>query len=93
MSLHESLSEQVLESISRHCPEALSTYLHCINRATSDRKVNFSRKLVEEEMSEGWTKFRNNLKKLAVEDLLEWHSTENGLTVILAEEDEDVWYE
>ena len=77
-------TQEILERISRHCPESLSIYLQCINRANSDGDVYFDRQTVEEEMSESWTKFNRNIKKLAKENLLEWHPFDNGIAVTLA---------
>lgn len=82
-------SQEVLEQISRHCPESMSVYLHCINRVDENGKVFFSRHMVEVDMSETWTKFRNKVKKLAVEDLLEWHPFNRGLMITLANCHED----
>ena len=82
-------SQVILDKISRHCPTALSTYFHCINRANEAGKVSFSRVFVEEELSETWTKFKNNIKKLALEDLLEWHTHDDGINIVLAAQDDD----
>ncbi len=89
MDLYAITSQDVLDRISRHCPESLSVYLQCINRANSDGTVFFSRQLVEVDMSEGWTKFKNQIKKLAVENLLEWHPFNDGISITLAAIDED----
>ncbi len=89
MDLYAITSQEVLERISRHCPQSLGVYLHCINRADSQGKVFFSRSLVEVDMSEGWTKFRNQIKKLAIENLLEWHPFNNGISVTLVAQDEN----
>lgn len=78
-------SQYTLEQISRHCPEALGAYLHCINRANKDGVVFFSKKLIEIDMSESMTTFRNNIKKLARENLLIWHPLDDGLSVALIE--------
>lgn len=83
--MNEITSQEILERISRHCPSALSAYLNCINRANPEGKFFFSRNLIEEEMSESFTKFKNNLKALAKENLLEWHTKGDGLMVILAD--------
>jgi hypothetical protein len=82
-------SQEVLERISRHCPEALSSYLQCINRADSEGRVFFSRALIEVDMSEDFRSFRNNIKKLARENLLLWSPLDNGISVTLADVDED----
>lgn len=89
MDLYALTSQEVLERISRHCPSALSAYLQCINRANGDGTVFFSRQLVEIDMSENWAKFRNQVKKLALENLLEWHPFNNGISITLAAQDED----
>lgn len=82
-------SQEILDRISRHCPEALSTYLQCINRASKDGQVMFSRNLVEIDMSEDFRSFRNNIKKLARENLLEWHPLDGGIAITLAGADDD----
>lgn len=89
MDLYAITSQEVLERISRHCPESLAVYLHCINRADNEGTVFFSKSLVEVDMSEGWTKFKNQVKKLALENLLEWHPFNNGISVTLAALDEN----
>ena len=89
MDLYATTFLEILERISRHCPSSLSTYLHCINRANSQGHIYFTKDFVEIDISESWTKFRNNLKKLALENLLEWHPFQEGLSVILAEIDDN----
>lgn len=89
MDLYAITSQEILERISRHCPHALYAYLQCINRADKKGAVFFSKELVEVDMSEGWTKFKNQIKKLALENLLEWHPFNKGISVTLAAFDED----
>ena len=89
MDLYTVTSQETLERISRHCPEALSTYLQCINRADKEGSSFFSRQLVEVDMSDDFRVFRNNVKKLARENLLEWHPLDNGIAITLALPDED----
>ena len=89
MDLHAITSQDVLERISRHCPEALSTYLQCLNRANTEGVIFFSKDMVEVAMSEEWRPFRANIKKLARENLLEWHPFKDGICVTLAEENVD----
>jgi len=89
MDLYAITSKEVLERISRYCPESLSIYLQCVNRANTDGSIFFSKSIVEINMSEGWTKFRNQIKKLALENLLEWHPFNGGISVILAALDEN----
>lgn len=89
MDLYNITSQQTLDRISRHCPEALWAYLKCINYAGETGKVFFSRKMVEDDMSERWAIFKNCIKKLALEDLLEWHPMDTGISITLAEVDDE----
>lgn len=73
----------ILDTISRHCPRALSTYIHCLCRADTDGKLFLSKQEINKTLSDSYTKFRNNIKQLAVENLLEWHEINNGLVVTL----------
>lgn len=87
MNLYAITTQEILERISRHCPEALSAYLQCMNRANHDGTVYFSKSTVEVDMSEGWIKFKNQIKKLALENLLQWHPIDNGISITLADID------
>ncbi len=89
MDLYAITSQEVLERISRHCPQALSIYLQCINRADKDGLIFFSRNTVEIDMSETWTRFKNRIKCLAMENLLGWQPLNGGIAVTLAVVDED----
>jgi hypothetical protein len=84
MDIHAITTQEILDRISRHCPEAMSSYLHCLNRQDNDGRVLFTRKMVEEDMSESYTKFKKNIKKLALEALLEWHPDGDDISVLLA---------
>ena len=77
MNIFNINQQEVLERISRHCPEALSTYLHCINRSKNSDEIYFSKHQVEVEMSEEWIDFKQNIKKLARENLISWHPNDN----------------
>ncbi len=89
MDLYTITSQDVLERISRHCPESLYAYLQCINRANHEGTIQFSKNMVEVDMSECWVKFRNQIKKLALENLLEWHPFNGGISVTLAALDDN----
>lgn len=89
MDFYTVSSQEVLDRISRHCPEALSVYLQCINRANEEGTVFFTKALVDQDMSDCWIKFRNNIKKLALENLLEWHPLDGGIFIRLVAIDED----
>ncbi len=85
MDIYTLAIQEVLDRISRHCPESLHTYIQCVNRSDKDGNVFFSKHLVEVDMSDNWRPFRNNIKKLARENLLEWHPFDNGISVTLAD--------
>lgn len=85
MNLYTLTTQEILERISKHCPTALYVYLHCLNRVDDDGSVFFSRAMVEEDMSEGWARFKNQVKKLARENLLEWHNIDGGIAITLAD--------
>lgn len=89
MDLYAISSQEVLERISRHCPQALSIYLQCINRADKDGLIMFSKPMVEIDMSETWTRFKNRIKCLAKENLLAWQPFNGGIAVNLAVLDEN----
>jgi len=83
MDIHTITTQEILERISRHCPGSLSTYLQCINRADQEGQILFTKEIVEVNMSEDWRPFRNNIKKLARENLLDWHPFNDGIHVTL----------
>lgn len=89
MDIYAITTQEILDKISRHCPEAMSIYIQCLNRADKEGKVFFTRSLVEIDMSESWTTFQRNIKKLALENLLEWHPFNKGIAVTLAEVHDD----
>lgn len=89
MDIYAITTQEILDRISRHCPEALSAYLNCINRANKEGTVFFSKNTVDIDMSDDFRSFRNNIKKLARENLLEWHPFQDGIFITLAEVNED----
>jgi hypothetical protein len=89
MDYYNLTSQETLERLSRHCPEAISTYLQCVNRCQKDGTFFFSKDIIEVEMSEDFRTFRQNIKKLARENLLEWHPFNNGISITLAGSDEN----
>ncbi len=84
MDLYTITTQEILERISRHCPDSLFAYLQCLNRADENGEIFFSKRMVETDMSTGWAKFKNQIKKLALENLLEWHPFNEGISVTLA---------
>lgn len=78
--------QYTLSKIGDHCPAAMTTFLHCLNRADETGSVRFTKEQIENDISESYTKFRNNIKALAREDLLEWHKMPvDGISVTLAD--------
>ena len=89
MDLYHITSQEILDRISRHCPDAMSAYLQCVNRADNDGNIVLSRKTIEIDMSEDFRMFRNRIKKLARENLLEWFPIDDGLSITLADNSSD----
>ena len=77
--------QEVIERIARHCPEAMIVYIQCINRCDDKGSVFFSEDEVSIDMSEDWDQFRRSIKKLALENLLEWHPFDDGISITLAD--------
>lgn len=84
MDLYFISTQEILERISRHCPEALCAYLQCLNKVDKNGYVNFTREEIEVAMSEDFRGFRNNIKKLARENLLNWAPMDDGISLSLA---------
>lgn len=89
MNQYDIEEQEIMERIARHCPEAMCTYIQCINRANKVGTVFFSHENIDIDMSENFDRFRNNIKKLARENLLEWHPLDGGISVTLAIDYED----
>lgn len=87
--MYLSLPLEVLDQISRHCPRALSTYVLCLSHANADDKCVFSKGDIQMDMHESFTMFRNNLKLLSREGLLEWHYIDDKIFVTLAAFNQD----
>ena len=83
MDIHAITSQEILERISRHCPQALSAYLQCINRVDEKGDYHFSKEMIEIDMSESFVSFKNNIKRLAKENLLSWYPLNNGISISL----------
>lgn len=86
MDIYCLMTQETLDLIARHCPDAMSTYIQCANRADDNGTSFFYKDLVEIDMSGKWSIFKSQIKKLALENLLEWHPHENGISVTLADQ-------
>ena len=83
MDIHALTTSDVLDRIARHCPQAMTTYLHCLHHCDVDGRHHFTRIEIEEDMSEDFRTFKNHIKKLSREGLLEWHTIDNGILMSL----------
>ena len=83
MKIYNVTSQETLERISRHCPEALSVYLQCINRANEKGEIFFTKEMIDIDLSENFGEFKKNIKKLARENLLSWVPLNKGIFVML----------
>lgn len=75
----------ILEQIGRHCPRAMSIYALCLARADENLSLIFTKEEIRNDLSESYCKFRNDLKALAREGLLEWHEMNGKLHIILGD--------
>ena len=75
----------ILDQISRHCPRALGTYGLCLARMDGDYRLMLHKKQITNDLSESYTKFKNDLKALAREGLLEWHEQNEFITIIIGD--------
>ncbi len=39
MDINDVDTQEIMERISRHCPEAMMTYIHCINRMDAGHRM------------------------------------------------------
>ena len=76
---------EVLDQIGRHCPRAMSVYAVCLGRVDENLSVIFTKEEIVRDLSESYCKFRNDLKALAREGLLEWHEMHDKLHVIIGD--------
>jgi len=81
---------EILDQIGRHCPRAMSVYALCLGRMDEDGKVIYNRAEISEDLSESYCKFRNDLKALAREGLIEWHEMGEFLHVTIGDNTTDV---
>lgn len=79
--------QEILETIARHCPHAMSTFIQVINRQDLGT-VFFSKELILNDLSESYTRFRRHIKALARENLLMWAELDGGIQIQLGP-----WYE
>lgn len=79
----------IFDSIARHCPAAMTTFLHILSRLDADGNVHFTKTMVDVEMSEDWNRFRSHVKKLAQENILSWCPLDEGISINMVVADDD----
>lgn len=84
MDLYTITTHQTLDRIARNCPRALCAFIHLMTRADNEGNVSLQKQQITDDLSESFAKFRNDLRALAREELLEWHQMGNHLHVTLA---------
>ena len=78
---------EIIDQIGRHCPRAISCFAICMGRSDDEWNLVFRREEITNGLSESYCKFRNDLKALAREGILEWHEMGDYLHVTIAEFD------
>lgn len=84
MDLSTITTYQILDQIARNCPRALSVFIHLLSRADSKGIVRLEKRQITNDLSESFAKFRNDLRALARENLLEWHQMGDYLHITLS---------
>lgn len=84
LDLYTITTHQTLDRIARNCPRALCTFIHVLTRADQEGIAVLEKKQIVEDLSESFAKFRNDLRSLAREDLLEWRQIGSYLHITLA---------
>ncbi len=82
--MDKQICESTLFQIAENCPRSFAAYLMCYQNADHDLYANLTKQIVEKEKSMSWTKFRNDVKALARQGLLEWHENKGAIEVTLA---------
>jgi len=84
MSMYPVVQLDTLELMSRHCPKSISAYAICLGHADDEGNCQFTRDQIVHDLSESYARFRNHLKALAREGILEWHEMGDTLVITLA---------
>lgn len=75
----------ILDQIGRHCPRAMATFAMCAARANENNKIIFTKEQITDDLSESYTKFKNDLKALAKEGILEWHEKQGHIVITIGD--------
>ena len=83
--MEKSIPISILDQIARHCPRAMGTYALCLSQMNENNTFVLTRNQIINDLSESYTKFKNDLRSLSKEGVLEWHSNGDYLTVIIGD--------
>lgn len=75
--------QEVLEIITRWCPDSLTTYLACIDRSDDAGYAVFTPVLLRRELFTDVPVFTKHVRNLARQDLLKWYEIDDGVLVKL----------
>jgi uncharacterized protein YfaT (DUF1175 family) len=82
------ISQTALLLISENCSRALSTYLICHKHSDQDHFLQVTKDQINIDESLSWTKFKNDLKALSRQGLLEWiDQDDDTINITLSEWD------
>jgi len=87
MNLNSLEHQKMLEQISKHCPQAMWTFMHLYNRRDEEGCVYMSRKQIETHLSENYAGFKKNVMALARENLLMWAEIDDGISIMMDRDD------
>lgn len=76
---------ETLSNISMHCPQAMATYLICLNRADANLELDLTDDNINIDLSYECDKFVSDVKALAREGLLEWYPYDGGIRITMAD--------
>jgi len=81
---------EIIDQIGRHCPRAINTYILCLGHMDEKRSLILSKEEVTKDLSESFCKFKNDLRALAREGILEWHEMNSNLHIIVGITEENM---
>ena len=89
----EAVDFETLDRISRHCPQALTTYLSCVLHSRGEQQTTIDRQYVEDIFLISWTKFKNHLRALTAEMVIHHHVLGDSALVHIVDHDPEDSYE
>lgn len=80
-----------LHQVADHIPETSKTFLYLWRERDDDHRIFVTRQDVVDKAFFSWTKFQNDLRKLAGNDLLEFTFADDVLVVTLSAADAELY--